>query len=219
MSRRGIVHVGWWVVAATVLACVGMASWYAPVDPGMGIPQKLVYLHVPAAAAAVVSALATFIAAVAFLWSRSRWLDRLSTAAARFTVLCSVIVLISGMVLGKFFWGYWWTWSPRLTFTLVLCILYAVLVLMRPFLRPWSKRATVCAVFAAVAFLDVPLIYLSVRLLPDVHPTSVPLTPEMRLTLAAWFALFALTGIMLTLVPALPSFRWSGRHSGSVRRI
>lgn len=219
MSRRGVMHIGWWVVCATLAACLALAAWYAPVDPGMGLPQKLVYLHIPAAGVSVLSALTAFIAGVAFLWSRSRWLDRLCAAATRLTVLCSVVVLLSGMVLGKFFWGYWWTWSPRLTFTLILCALYGTLVIMRPFLRPWSKRATVCAVFAAVAFLDVPLVYLSVRLLPDVHPTSIPLTAEMRITLGAWFALFALTGVMLTLVPALPAFRWTGNSHGTIRRV
>ncbi len=116
-------HIGWWVVGATFATCLALAAWYAPVDPGMGLPQTLVYLHVPAAGVSVLSALTAFVAGVAFLWSRSRWLDRLGAAAARLTVLCSVVVLISGMVLGKFYWGYWWTWSPRLTFTLVLCVI------------------------------------------------------------------------------------------------
>lgn len=130
-----------------------------------------------------------------------------------------MIVLLTGMVLGKYFWGYWWTWSPRLTFTLILCVLYSALVLMRPFLRPWSRRATVCAVFAAIAFLDVPLIYLSVRLLPDVHPTSIPLTREMRITLGAWFVLFSTVSVMLTLVPTLPAPTWTGRSPGTIRRV
>jgi len=37
------------------------------------------------------------------------------------------------------------------------------------------------------AFLDVPLVYLSVRLMPDIHPVSVQLAPEMKLTLVIWF--------------------------------
>ena len=38
------------------------------------------------------------------------------------------------------------------------------------------------------AFLDVPLVWLSVRLIPDpVHPASVTMTDAMRHTLLAWF--------------------------------
>jgi len=212
-------HMGWSVVAMALAVCLALAAWYAPVDPKLGLPQKLVYLHVPAAGLSVFTALAACVTGVAFLWTRSRWLDRFSAAAARLTVLCSVIVLLTGMVLGKYFWGYWWTWSPRLTFTLILCVLYSALVLMRPFLRPWSRRATVCAVFAAIAFLDVPLIYLSVRLLPDVHPTSIPLTREMRITLGAWFVLFSMVSVMLTLVPTLPAPTWTGRSPSTIRRV
>ncbi|MCC6951327.1 MAG: hypothetical protein IT433_07765 [Phycisphaerales bacterium] len=93
-------------------------------------------------------------------------------------ILCSVTVLLTGMVLGKHFWGYSWTWRPGLT--LILCGLFGAIALLTPFLHPWSRRATVCA---AIAFLDVPLICLSVRLLPDAHPAYIPLTREMRNTL------------------------------------
>ena len=38
-----------------------------------------------------------------------------------------------------------------------------------------------------LAFLDVPLVYLSVRMMPDIHPISVNPAPQMKLTLAVWF--------------------------------
>jgi heme exporter protein C len=102
-------------------------------------------------------------------------------------------VLITGMIWGKSAWGRWWTWSPRLTFSLVLFLLYVVYLMIRMSVESGARRATIGAVYGIIAFLDVPLVYLSVRLMPDIHPTSISLAPEMKLTLAAWFVPVILT--------------------------
>jgi heme exporter protein C len=82
----------------------------------------------------------------------------------------------------------WWTWSPRLTFTLILWLLYLVYVMVRPAIESPDRRALVSAVYGIVAFLDVPLVYLTAWLMPqDIHPTSIGLSGAMKLTLAVWF--------------------------------
>ncbi len=205
----GAVRAYWAVTAGVLVMAVWTGVFYAPVDESMGLVQKLIYLHIPSAAAAVCGAAAAFAGNLAYLWSRSRVWHTMATNSARVTVFCSVLVLASGMVWGKFYWGTWWTWSPRLTFTLILGCLYAAMLLMHSVLRPFSRRAMVCAVYGAVAFLDVPLVYLSVRLLPDVHPTSLPLTPEMRHTLIVWFVL---AGLVCGGLIAAPIIRHIGRY-------
>lgn len=197
---------------AVLAVALAMAVFYAPVDESMGLVQKLIYLHLPAAISALFSALAVFVANLAFLWTRGRVWDEVALAGARVTVFCSLLVLVTGMVWGQSYWGFWWTWSPKLTFTLILCVLYAAYLGLRPMVRPWHRRAVVCAVYGAVAFLDVPLVYLSVRLLPDVHPTSLPLTTEMRQTLIPWFVFVALTGAGLVGAPVLRRTRRHGEH-------
>jgi heme exporter protein C len=53
----------------------------------------------------------------------------------------------------------------------------------------------ICAVYGIVAFVDVPLVYLSTKLMKDIHPTSISLEPTMQLTLLVWFVAVAfLTG-------------------------
>ena len=52
---------------------------------------------------------------------------------------------------------------------------------------PPQRRAVVSAVYGIVAFLDVPLVYLSVKLLPDIHPSGIELNPAMRAVLLYWF--------------------------------
>ena len=85
-------------------------------------------------------------------------------------------------------WGQWWTWSPRLTFSLILWLLYAFYLALRFRVHAPQRRAVMSSIYGVVAFLDVPLLYLSVKLLPDIHPTVSGLTPQMYPTLWTWFA-------------------------------
>ncbi len=186
--------------AATIgigVLALWLASFYAPVEASMGMVQKVVYLHIPAAAAALLAATSAFGASLAYIWTRARVWDRVSFAASKVVVYSTLVVLATGMVWGKSEWGSWWTWSPKLTFTLILCVLYAALLVIRlPVGRP--RRAMAYAVCSVIAFLDAPLVYLSVNLLPDIHPNSLPLTSEMRLTLGVClvFALLASAGFI-----------------------
>lgn len=207
MPRPVGVRAFWAITIGVSVLALWLALMYAPVDGRMGLAQKLVYLHIPSAAGAMLAAAAVFGASAASIWSRWHVWERTSLAAARVVVVCAGVVLVTGMVWGKSEWGVWWTWSPRLTFTLVLCVLYAVLLVLHHTLSP-ARRAMVCAVYGVVAFLDVPLVYLSARLLPEVHPTSLPLTSEMRITLVAWFAL---TLLVCVGVIAAPLVRWMKR--------
>ena len=69
----------------------------------------------------------------------------------------------------------------------MLWLLYVVYLLVRQSIQSSQRRALVSAVYAVIAFLDVPLVYLSVRLMPDIHPTSITLAPGMKLALAISF--------------------------------
>lgn len=195
-------------LAAAAVACA-MALWYAPIDNEMGIVQKLIYLHLPAALAAFAGSLGVFIAGVAYLWSRDERWDTSAHCAALVVVVSSAVVLITGMIWGQSFWGYWWTWSPRLTFTLVMLVLYLGYLIMRALIKQEPKRSVASAVYGLIAFLDVPLLYMSARLLPDVHPTSIPLNVPMKITL---LICLLPTGLLLLWLILRP---WRGE---SVRR-
>src|SRR6185369_3039387 len=96
------------------------------------------------------------------------------------------------MIWGRQAWGEWWTWSPRLTFSLILWALYVGFVALRPLL-PANRRARVSCVYGILAFLDVPLVYMSTKLLPDVHPASIDLSAAARRMLL----LCVVTGVMI----------------------
>jgi heme exporter protein C len=178
----------YWLLAAAFLAqAVVMLAVYTPTEASMGSIQKLFYAHLPSAIATFLACLTCFVASIGYACQRdARW-DRLAAAAARVAVIFCTIVLLTGMLWGRTAWGQWWTWSPRLTFSLVLWLLYVVYLMVRASVESPQRRAVIAAVYAIVAFLDVPLVWLSTRLMPDIHPVSVQLDGSMRITLFAWF--------------------------------
>jgi len=180
--------IGYWLLTALAFVAGGaMVAYYAPTESTMGIIQKIFYLHLPSAINTFVAFLVVFIASIGYLIGRKAWWDDLAAAAAKVGVLLCSIVLLTGMMWAKGAWGTWWTWSPRLTFSLLLWLLYVVYLLTRSSVDSRQRKAMISAVYGIVAFLDVPLVYLSARLLPDLHPGSIALAPEMKVTLAVCF--------------------------------
>lgn len=188
MNATSPIRMMYWIVTALMFVAVTiMVFTYTPVEQSMGMVQKIFYVHLPVAINTFVAALIVFIASIGYLWQRQLWWDDLAAAAGKVTVLFCAVVLLTGMTWAKSAWGVWWTWSPRLTFSLVLLLLYVVYLIIRPSIDSPQRRAVICAVYGIVAFLDVPLVYLSVKLMPDIHPSSITLAPEMKYTLWAWF--------------------------------
>lgn len=193
-----------WVVTLALFVVVTfmLSDKITPVEATMGPIQKIFYLHLPVAINTFIAALVVFIASVGYLWQRRMFWDDLAAAAGQVTALYCSIVLLTGMIWGREAWGQWWTWSPRLTFSLVLWLLYVVYLMIRPAIESPNRRALVSAVYGIAAFLDVPVVYLSTKLMKDIHPSSVALDPAMRTTLLAWFVPVTLLMIGLIVTKA-----------------
>jgi len=176
----------YWLTTTVLFAVsVMLVFMWTPVEQTMGVVQKVFYLHLPVAINTFIACLVCFIASVGYLWQRRQAWDDLAVSSAKVAVLLCGVVLLTGMIWGHSAWGVWWTWSPRLTFSLVLWLLYVAYLVIRPSIESRQRRALVSAVYGVVAFLDVPLVYLSVKLMPDIHPSSIALGTEMKLTLLA----------------------------------
>ncbi len=159
---------------------------YAPVERTMGVVQKIFYTHLPLAWWALASFCVVCIAGFIYLYTRNRRWDAIAGAAAEVGVVFSGLALISGSMWARHSWGVWWTWDPRLTTTLVLWFLYAGYLVLRQADMASERRSSLCAVVGIVAFLDVPLVFLSARLWRSIHPAVFAaqgggLEPEMRL--------------------------------------
>jgi heme exporter protein C len=195
------------LAACALLAIAAYAIFFlAPMESTMREIQRIFYLHVPSAWTGFLAFLIVFIANIAYLWTRrARW-DWLGVSAAEVGVAFCTVVLITGPIWAKPVWGIWWTWDARLTSTFVLWLLYVAYLVLRTMLPETDRRAMVSAVFGIFAFLDVPLVYFSIRLWRTQHPQPViaggagsGLDPRMwHIFLLSWAALLALMALFLT---------------------
>jgi heme exporter protein C len=162
---------------AGVLLVVGLmlAFWYAPIDAStMGFSQKIFYYHAPIAETALVAFGVAFVAAILYLRSQDPKWDRLGVVCVRLGLLFSLLVMITGMIWGRAAWGTWWAWEPRLTTFLLVCFLYVAYFVLRSVVEEEQRRATYAAVFAIVAFIDVPITFFATRFLPEgLHPVVI----------------------------------------------
>jgi len=204
--NRKILSCAYWTVAALAFAGVmGLIYFWTPfaIDPNDGKPiifQKILYFHLPVAINTFLACTVCFAGGIGYLVNRQTWWDDLAAAGAKVSVVLCTGVLLTGMLWAKGAWNVWWTWySPRLTFSFMLWLLYVVYLIVRSSVEGSQRRAVVGAVYGLIAFLDIPLVYLSARLLPDqFHPADITLSPSMKLTLAASFV--PITMIALGLV-------------------
>ncbi len=158
--------------AALLLADVLVGFLVAPTDAStLGFSQKIFYVHAPIAETALLAYAVAFVAALLYLRRGDPRYDRLGLAAVRLGLLFSVLVMISGVIWGRAAWGVWWAWEPRLTTFLIACLLYAGYFVLRSSVEDESRRATFAALYAVVAFVDVPITFFATRFLPaGLHP-------------------------------------------------
>ncbi|MDZ7723839.1 MAG: cytochrome c biogenesis protein CcsA [candidate division KSB1 bacterium] len=182
-----------------------MVFFFAPTEQSMGHIQRIFYFHVPSAWTAFLSFFIVCVSGILYLKSRCFKWDYLAHAAAEIGVLFITLVLLSGPLWARPVWNTWWTWDARLTTSFVLWLLYISYLLLRRFIEEPQRRAQFAAVFGIVGFLDVPLVYMSIRWWRTLHPGAVigggedsGLHPHMLITLLV--SLVAFTMLFITLV-------------------
>jgi len=151
----------------------------APAEAGMGHLQKIMYVHVPAAWAAFLAFGLVFVMSILYLVRRRESHDLLAASAAQVGVVLTGLTLALGSIWGKPTWGVWWTWDPRLTSTAVLFTIFVGYLALRSFVDEPQQRARWSAAVGILGFLNVPIVYMSVRWWRTLHqPSSSPATVD-----------------------------------------
>ena len=133
---------------------------------------RIFYYHVPSAWTAFLLFLANFVASVAYLWKRKPGADAFALATAEVGVVFCTVVLVTGPIWARPVWGIWWTWDARLTTTLVLWLIYVSYLLLRRY-AAGGQTPVLAAALAVFGFLDVPIVYMSIRWFRTQHPSPV----------------------------------------------
>ncbi len=170
-----------------------------------GAIYRIIFFHVPAAWTAFAGFITALVASVMFLAKRNFRHDALAVAATEVGLAFCAVNLVTGMFWGRIIWGIWWTWDWRLTSMLICFILYAGYLILRRAIEEPTQRATLAAIFSIFAFVDVPVVFFSIKLWRTQHPQPVlwgggSIDPAMRSVLYWNFLAVLLVGVVLLLV-------------------
>ena len=205
MSRDRLLTILNVLATLAILTSLYLVFVWVPTERTMGVIQRVFYFHVPSAWVAFLAFAVAAVSGLLFLTRRQdRW-DRVEVASIELGIVFSTVALITGSIWARPIWNTWWTWDPRLTTTLVMWIYYVASLLLRQTVDNPERGARFGAVLAAVGFINVPLVFLTIRLWRTIHPVlftseGFALAPEMLLTLVVSLCAFTLLYACLLIV-------------------
>ncbi len=205
-ARRSLRIVDWLLIPLYLLMVAALygALLYAPTESEMGEVQRIFYFHLGAAWNAFLAFFGVFLGGLLYLITRKQSWDYLAASCAEIGVVFTTIVLLTGSVWAKPIWNTWWAWGdPRVMTTMVLWLIYVAYFLLRSSLPEGETKYKYCAVFGIIGFLDVPIVWVSIRWWRTIHPVVITssgaqLEPEMIHALIV--AVITMTVLCVTLV-------------------
>jgi heme exporter protein C len=178
-------RVAGWIALPLLGLGLYLALVWAPPDRMMGNVQRIMYVHFPSWIGTALAYLTAFVCSIAYLMGRRATMDYLAHAAVEVGVLFNTTGLITGSIWGRPTWGVWWTWDPRLTTTALMLAIFLGYLAVRGFLEDPDARARISALVATIGFLNLPIVYFSVRWWRTLHqPQSSPETVDSEIVVA-----------------------------------
>jgi len=174
----------------------------APPEAMMGDVGRILYAHVPTAWVGLLTYLVAFIAAIgAMLTGTAKW-DAMVEASVEVGLLLNTLLLIQGSLWAKPTWGVYWTWDPRLTTCAIMVVAFGVVLALRKQIDEPARRLTISSVATIVAFVNVPIVYMSVKWWRTLHqnfssPETVDSAMVTPLRVAAFAMLFVTTAFVV----------------------
>ena len=175
----GPIGVAWFTLAIVLIAyATRQGLFLAPTDALQGNVFRIIFYHVPHSMLSLLFPYVNFVASLCYLYWRQRdplkalTADAWAIASAEVTVVYATICLLTGMLWGKVAWGIWWTWDARLTSMLLLWLIYVSYLVLRQ-LSSTGQSQTLAAVLSIFAAIDVPIVYMSIKLWRTQHPAPI----------------------------------------------
>lgn len=209
MSRRTVDIILYFILLVGMFISIYLIFGYAPpaINPTNNqtwYEQKVFYAHVSSAWTGFLAFFVVMIASIIFLKNESRFFDIVAQVSAEIGIIFTSLTLITGPLWAKSFWGKYWDWSePRLVTALILWFLYTGYLILRSSVGEDVRRARFAAVFGIIAFLDVPIVFLSVRWYRASHPPLLVFEPgglDPKMKVAFFFTLFVFTILYVVLL-------------------
>jgi len=153
-----------------------MAFFYTPLDKNLGVVQKIFYIHFPAAIVPYFAFFVVLVCSIVYLKTRDRKWSKIAYASAEIGLVIDTALLVTGTIFDKPTWGVWWVWEPRLTTSLIMWLLYAGYLMLYYSVGEAERRSRLTAVYGIVAFISVPISFMSIRWWRTAHPLLI--TPK-----------------------------------------
>jgi heme exporter protein C len=182
---------------------------YAPREAVMGDVQRVFYFHVAAGWVGALAFLVTAAAGTLYLLKGDLKWDYVGLSSVEIGVVFTFINIVTGSIWARPIWNTWWTWDPRLVTATIMMLAYLAYLLLRQGIDDPDRRARFAAIYGIIAFISVPLTFLSIRLFRTIHPVVVgsgdptaegafDMTGDMRV--AFFFSIFTFTFVYITLL-------------------
>jgi heme exporter protein C len=171
-----------------------------PDEANQGAMYRIMFFHIPAWWTAGLALIFSVVTSGLYLATGKMKYDAISVSVTEVAVAWLCVGLSTGMIWARIIWGIWWTWDARLTSALVCVLLYAGYLILRSSIADPTARARISAAFNIFAFVDVPIVWYSIRWWRTQHPQPMTLPPEMWSALLwNWLALILLMTIVVML--------------------
>ncbi len=141
----------------------------APAEVMMGDVARILYVHVPAAWLSLVAFTIAFISAVGYLVNGKLAWDSAVEASCEVGIMLCTLLIILGSIFAKPTWGLWWTWDPRLTASAIMLLTFIGVLMLRATVNEPTRRALWSSVATIMAFITIPITYMSVRWWRSIH--------------------------------------------------
>ncbi|MEY1662301.1 heme ABC transporter permease CcmC [Isoalcanivorax beigongshangi] len=154
----------WLVAIAAGLTLTGLV-WglvFAPEHWEQGNSYRIIYIHVPAASAALMGYSAMAVAGVVALVWRLKMAEVAIKAIAPFGAVMAAVALITGAIWGKPTWGTYWVWEARLTSMLILFFMYLGIIVLHNAISDPRQAGRAAALLALVGIINVVVVRYSV---------------------------------------------------------
>ncbi len=182
------------ILASTWMAFTAGQVVPGPTEPAITFEKNIVYVHVPSAISTTVCFVALLVASIGYLATARPVFDHVGAASAEVALVFATAMNLTGSIFARPFWGFWWKPTPRLLSAAILWFLCVAYLILRANVQGQRLRSRLCAVFGIIAFLDVPMLFITARLMRDQHPQNISFGAPVQY---ASFGLAILGAVML----------------------
>ena len=205
-------------LAAAVMAWnLYLIFMVVPDEASQGMIYRLLYFHVPAWWTAFLAVALSGVFSALYLIKKDLRYDAIAVSVTEVAVVFLIMGITLGSIWARIIWGIWWAWDARLTSALICVLLYSGYLMLRRSIEEPAQRARISAVFSLFAFIDVPIVWFSIRWWRTQHPQPMQLAPEMwRALLWNWLGFALLTAALILI--RLNQEEWE-RSVRSMRRV